>query len=316
MLLQIYDRTSVVATQDGQFAKQNRVFCFAWFPLILHLGDVLASHAYIDRENIGGNFCGHDPASPRLTLENSARKGKGGVPRVLTLCMERLKDYYYRPRKVIPSLDLANGSERQQRSERREACICLLSALLKFTDVASLRVGIPTKEGFVNLTVDLIAKHAGMHQKRIERALQDLKAAGLVTVSQPREMKADGSWRGLAAVKAISKHLFGVFGLATMLKIERDKASKRLKRKEKGWEQEQQSYAKPQTQTGKARFSLFNAALGNKTPTELAKRPSANDPRPEHPKIQLQKMLRAAEFKQANPSWTREQCYEEVSKES
>jgi hypothetical protein len=101
-----------------------------------------------------------------------------------------------------------------------------------------------------------------------------------------------------------------------MLKLERDKASKRLKRKEKSWEQEQQAYAKPQTQTGKARFSLFNAALGNKTPTELAKRPSANDPRPEHPKIQLQKMLRAAEFKQANPSWTREQCYEEVSKEA
>ncbi len=266
------------------------------------------------RENIGGNFCGHDPASPRLTLESAAKKGKGGIPRVLTLCMERLKDYYYRPRKVIPSLDRANGSERQQRSERREACICLLSSLLKFTDVASLRVGIPTKNGFVNLTVDVIAKHAGMNQKRIERALQDLKAAGLVTVSQPREKKADGSWRGLAAVKAVSKHLFGVFGLATMLKLERDKASKRLKRKEKSWEQ--QGYSKPQTQTGKARFGLFNAALGNKTPTELATRPSANDPPPTHPKIQLQKMLRAAEFKQANPSWTREQCYEEASKEA
>ncbi|MFN4186934.1 MAG: hypothetical protein ACK4FN_02785 [Acinetobacter johnsonii] len=298
--------TAILRNKIGYFVSHG-------FPNRIQ-GNDLAAHAYMDRENIGGNFCGHYPASPRLTLESSAKKGKGGVPRVLTLCIERLKDYYYRPRKVIPSLDLANGSSRQQRSERREACICLLSSLLKFTDVASLRVGIPTKNGFVNLTVDLIAKHAGMHQKRIERALHDLKAAGLVTVGQQREKKADGSWIGLAAVKAISKHLFGVFGLATMLKFERDKASKRLKKKEKGWEQESQSYAKAQTQTGKARFSLFNEALGNKEPAELALRPRANDPPPENAKLRLQKMLRAADFKQANPSWSREQCYEEASK--
>lgn len=280
--------------------------------------DAVNLRKYIERENIGGNFCGHDPESPRLTLERPAKKGKGGAPRVLTLCMERLKDYYYRPRKVIPSLDLANGSTRQQRSERREACICLLSALLKFTDVASLRVGIPTKNGFVNLTVDLIAKHAGMHQKRTERAMHDLKAAGLITVAQPREKKADGTWVGLAAVKAISKHLFGVFGLATMLKIERDKASKRLKKKAQFWEQELQSN-KPQTQTGKARFGLFKDGLANKTADQLAKqqRPSANDPmRGLSDKERLRLMLVAAEFKQRNPNWDREQCYEAAAKEA
>ncbi len=141
--------------------------------------------AYVPRANLGGNFCGHDPLSPRLTLASPAKTGMGGIPRVLTLCSERLKDYYDSPRKVIPSLDLANGSKCQQRSERREACILLMTALLKHTDLASLRVGIPTRDGFLGLTVDYIARQTGMTLKRVERALTDLKASGLVTLPKP-----------------------------------------------------------------------------------------------------------------------------------
>lgn len=141
--------------------------------------------AYIQRENLGGNFCGHDPRNPRFTLTRPAKTGKGGIPRVLTLCTERLQAYYDNPRKLIPSLDLANGSERQQRSERWEACILLLTVLLKYTDLASLRVGIPTTDGFLSLTVDYIAKQTGMTLKRVERALADLKTSGLVSIAQP-----------------------------------------------------------------------------------------------------------------------------------
>jgi len=109
-------------------------------------------------------------------LTKPVKTGKGGIPRVLTLCAERLKDYYNNPRQLIPSLDLANGSERQQRSERREACLLLLMALLKYMDLASLRVGIPTEDGFLSLTVDYLAKQTGMALRRVERALADLKA--------------------------------------------------------------------------------------------------------------------------------------------
>ena len=168
---------------------------------------------YAPRENLGGNFCGHDPQNPRLTLEKPAKTGKGGIPFVLTRLMARLKSYYDNPRQIIPSLNLANGSERQQRSERREACLLLLMALLKYTDLASLRVGIPTQDGFLSLTVDYIGKQTGMAPKRVERALADLKAAGLVTIVQPRKRLPDGSWKGLAAVKAVSRHLFALFGL-------------------------------------------------------------------------------------------------------
>jgi len=75
--------------------------------------------AYVPRENLGGNFCGHAPLSPRFTLARPAKTGKGGIPRVLTLCAERLKDYYYSPRKVIPSLDLANGQVGNRNTSRR-----------------------------------------------------------------------------------------------------------------------------------------------------------------------------------------------------
>jgi len=37
--------------------------------------------------------------------------------------------------------------------------------------------------------------------------LADLKASGLVTIAQPRKRLPDGSWKVLAAVKAISRHL-------------------------------------------------------------------------------------------------------------
>lgn len=279
----------------------------------------MAAHAYIPRENaLGGNFCGHDPASPRFTLADPAKKGKGGIPRVLTLCMERLKDYYYRPRKVIPSLDLANGSERQQRSERREACICLMAALLKFTDVASLRVGIPTKDGFVNLTVDLIARHTGMNLKRVERALHGLKAAGLVTVSQPRQLKEDGTWKGLAAVKAISRHLFAVFGLGSMLKYERDKASKRLKKKQRQWEQDAETEKGQNTRTGRARFGLFMGGMASQVNDKRKPKPkpqTTNRQSRDDFEYRKQQMVRAGELKQANPDWSRDKCFEEADKQ-
>ena len=90
-----------------------------------------ANRAYVPRVNLGGNFCGHDPSDPILNTLNPVKTGKGGLPRVLSLCMERMDSYYARPSKVLPTLNAANGSQRQQRSERREACIRLLKALLK-----------------------------------------------------------------------------------------------------------------------------------------------------------------------------------------
>jgi len=259
--------------------------------------------AYVPRENLGGNFCGHAPLSPRFTLARPAKSGKGGIPRVLTLCAERLQAYYYSPRKVIPSLDLANGSERQQRSERREACVLLLTALLKYTDLASLRVGIPTQDGFLSLTVDYFAKQTGMTLKRVERALADLKTSGLVTLSQPRKRLPDGSWQGLAAVKAISRHLFAIFGLGRRLKQERTKASKRLKQKAQQWA----LAADKATRAGQARLALALKALPS-----LPGRPGGKPKRkpPDDQEYRRRLNLTLAELKEKHWDWSRERLIE------
>jgi len=225
---------------------------------------------------------------------------------VLTLCAERLQDYYHRPRQVIPSLDLANGSARQQRSERREACVLLLTALLKYTDLASLRVGIPTPEGFLNLTVGFLAAQTGLTLKRVERALADLKASGLVTLSQPRKRRPDGSWQGLAAVKAISRHLFALFGLGKVLKRERVKASQRLKLKARQWALK----AEQATHAGLAQLALALTAL----PGKLGGTPKRKHKPPDDWEHRRQRDITALELKQTFPHWTRQQLLDEAER--
>lgn len=272
------------------------------------LGITLIPKKFTKRINHGGNYCGHNPDQPALILTKPALVGKGGIPRILTLCMERLDAYFNRP-KVIPSLNFANGSTRKQRSERRESCILLLKALLKRTDLVSLRVGNPTPDGFLNYTLDYIALDTGMGIRRIERAMFDLKTASLVTVSQPREIKLDGSWKGLAAVKTISKDLFGLLGLVVMLKKERDKANKRLKDKIQVWAD------KLITQTSKARNSLSLKSASKKASNKqktYAKNKTTDPPHTSEYRKRL--MLKAAELKEKNMEWGRDKCFDEAKK--
>ena len=252
---------------------------------------------YAPRKFFGGNSCGHDPQRPRLTLTKPPKTGKGGIPFVLSHLMALLKSYYDNPRQIIPSLDLANGSNRQQRSERREACILMLTVLLKYTDLASLRVGIPTEDGFLSLTVDYLTKQTGMPLRRAERALADLKAAGLVTIAQPRKRLPDGSWKGLAAVKAISRHLFAAFGLGSMLKRERNKASKRQAKK-----------SKKQETAGQARLALALKALTGKLSSKPKRRP------PDDLEYRRRLNVKLAELKAKHWDWTRERLIEEAER--
>ena len=170
-------------------------------------------------------------------------------------------------------------------------------ALLKYTDLASLRVGIPTPDGFLSLTVDYIGKQTGMGLKRTERALADLKAAGLVTVAQPRKRLPDGSWKGLAAVKAISRHLFGLFGLGSMLKRERTKASKRQAKKSKN-----------QETAGQSRLALTLKALAEKLGGKPKRKP------PDDLEHRRRRDVKALELKQAHPHWTKDRLIEEAER--
>ena len=176
---------------------------------------------------VAGNRCGHDPATPRWfepPPQHAAR------PKILLQLQERVRAYFDDP-KVLPSLNAANGSPRQQRSERREACLDLLGALVHYLDLATLRVGIPQTDGSTQgLSLAFLAEKAGLGRRRTERACRDLRHAGLVTVYPRAQSTGDDHYRGLPAIRGVPVALFQVFGLSKWLQHERDKAVKRHRR--------------------------------------------------------------------------------------
>ena len=175
----------------------------------------------------GGNRCGHDPACPRW-FEPPAHHAPH--PKILVKLQAAVRAYFADPA-VLPSLNAANGSSRQQRSERREACLALLGALVHYLDLTTLRVGIPQADGsFQGLSLEFLAEKAGLGLRRAERACRDLRKAGLVEV-YPIAQKTDGDrYRGLPAIRRLPVSLFKVFGLSRWLQRERDKAASRRRR--------------------------------------------------------------------------------------
>lgn len=205
-------------------------------------------------------------------LPTPARKGAGGPPRVLTALSEAIGGYVTDP-SVLPSLNLANGSERQQRAERRVACIRLVRACIQYLDLASLRIGIPQVDGeFRHLTVDFLAQRAGLQMRRAERAMQDLQRAGLVQLKCRCELREDGQYRGLAALKFIPAALFSAFRLGKWLRREREKARLRQQRR-------QAAHARAnRTEQQNARGSLVVAGLLDKVRRQPATRSVATEP--------------------------------------
>ena len=249
----------------------------------------------------GGNRCGHDPANPDFDLD-AFLEGRKRPPAVLVVLMQRLIQFYFNPH-IIETLNKANGSLRQMRTERREACIWVLWGLLLFCELASLRVGRPTPEGFVPYPLHVIAKWTDLPMRRIERALADLKAAGLIIVStQKRKQLPDGTYIGYASVRIVAKELFGLFGLHNWLKHARRFASGRLHE----WAKKQKL-----TLTQVARFKLMDRFLAYQTgPPSTAPPPSPPASSSDAFRKRWNRTL--FELSEAYPDWTIEQYYTEA----
>jgi hypothetical protein len=176
-----------------------------------------------------GNKCGHSPDAPRFF---SAPEKHAKRPEILRRAIVAIQDYFRRP-EILPLLNAANQSERQQRSERREACIDILACILHYTDLVTLRVAIPQSDGSTaGLTMPYLAALSGLGERRAERAIRDLKKAGIITVHPICEKLADGTYKGLGAIRTVSKHLFTVLGFHDWLRHEQRKATERRIQKE------------------------------------------------------------------------------------
>ncbi|MGI0034955.1 MAG: replication protein RepA [Nitrososphaera sp.] len=209
-----------------------------------------------------GNRCGHNPASPRSFEAPEHHKARPGILRKLT---EKLSSYYHSPAKTLPSLNLSNGKDSKQRSERREACIQLLSCLIHFLDLLTLRVGIPQQNGtFAGLTLPYLSNLSGLELRRAERACHDLVISGILKVHPIAQQNSTAEFTGLPAIRTISKALFQSFNLAYWLKHERDKASKRHR-----------NQAPKEEAMGRMQLALKAAEANNRKPTTQEKTISA-----------------------------------------
>jgi len=176
-----------------------------------------------------GNRCGHDPSQPRFFRPPDVHAPR---PKILQRLLAALPRYYEAPQTVLPSLNAANGSARQQRTERREACLLMLGAVIHYTDLVTLRVGIPQADGSIaGLTLHSLAGLSGLTLRRAERALQDIKVAGILSVQTLCNRTDTQTFRGMPAIRTLSHEFFTVFGLERWLLHERRKAKERQSRK-------------------------------------------------------------------------------------
>ena len=153
-------------------------------------------------------------------------------PKILQRAIEGVDCYFAKP-SLLPTLNSANGSPRQQRSERREACTAILGTLLHYTDLLTLRVIIPRDDGQAHgLTMERIAELAGIGLRRAERAVRDIKAAGICGVHPIAVELEDGSYTGAAAIRTLPASLFDLLGLGKWLQHERRRAYDRIRKRQ------------------------------------------------------------------------------------
>ena len=282
-------------------------------------------------EDVSGNRCGHHPDYPRLIPVSPIKEGgdgERGQPKILVAMIKRVEEYYAKPH-VLPSLNGSNGSNRQQRSERREACVLLLSILLKYLDLASMRVEVPNADGFLSLKIETLAVKSGLSLSRAERALADLISAGIMRSYQKCRKDGFGLYKALASTKIMNVSLFKALGKAVALEYERKRASKRLKQRleEESREAEvdvsnNEFFSKKNTKTSQGRQELHRASIVNKiqrkkTGIQINKIDKAKPPDPPEPyeipieeSVAYKKML--VDLHGWYPDWDRHQIKEEA----
>lgn len=176
-----------------------------------------------------GNWCGHNPDAPRYFHVPGEHKAR---PHILTWAGEAFRRFYEKPLSYLEEVRASRRSKRQQRSESREAMASIAQVILHYTELASLRVGIPLSSGeFKSLTIEFLAEKAGIGLKRAQRAIDVMKRAGYIKLIERFDIKNE-VFIGLAAVKSLSLSFFKACGINLQaLAAQRSLARKRLNKK-------------------------------------------------------------------------------------
>jgi len=205
-----------------------------------------------------GNWCGHSPALPRFFKTPDAHKAR---PKIITWAIDAWSRFYESPLLYFNEIRMYRHSDRQQRSESREALSSIAQVILHYTELASLRVGVPhVTDGFRSLTIEFIAKKAGIGVKRAQRAIKLLVRAGYMKMIERFDFK-DDRFIGLAAVKCLTPSFFKACGINLQaLSAQRRLARKRLNKHHAGAISEAQER---QSQANSRKILNFIAPEGN-----------------------------------------------------
>lgn len=182
-----------------------------------------------------GNWCHHDPVTPRFFEKPEEHKAR---PKILTWAMDAWSRFYTSPGTYFKEIRLYRESQRQQRSESREAVASVAQVLLHYTELASLRVGVPhITNGFRSLTIEFLATKAEIGVKRASRAIKVLKRAGYLKMIERFDTKEGEpgmapQFIGLAAVKSLTPGFFKACGINLQwLSAQRRLARKRINKR-------------------------------------------------------------------------------------
>lgn len=242
----------------------------------------------------------------RIWPEDIPHPAPVSAPKLLRELKVRLGRYLDTPQAWLPRLNIANGSARQQRSERRVACVQLMRALVKFCDLVTLRVAVPGKDGWIDFTLPYLAEQAGLSLRRAERALRDLIRARLIK-SRPQcevqESEQGVRYRGFAAIKYLTPALFEQFGLGKWLNHERTRAHLRVQRR--------RDAQRKRDRKGDAAAAQLAEQLGDKLKeiqSRTKRRPQSADV-DRQAELERAIQLRMGELKMQYPDWDRDRCY-------
>lgn len=263
----------------------------------------MARQAQQAKNTRSGNRCGHDPRAPRLQI---ARPLSADSPLVLRLAAAKIQEYGAHP-DLLPCLNFANGLPRQQRSERREAAVLVLQMLGKYLDLAAEAVQIPTPTGPIRPTVAWLAEQAGLGHRRAERAIADLKKAGILQILQIRSKNGEGYYRSAAAIKILSRQFFAALGLLELYQktIEKFRKAKRKLKKRAA------KNAEPAACQGPANFGLMlRGLLSKRILRGPRKTGEAEEAEVERERARVEQIRR---LRQENPAWSLARCRDELA---
>lgn len=124
---------------------------------------------------------------------------------------------------AVPVQPFGSARQRTMYAQRLEAVDLVLAHLLQHMDIVTCCVGRSQLGDHFGMRVDTIAEQLELEQRRVERALRDIHAAGLLESRRRDEPLPEGGYRGLTAVRFFMREFFTIIGCGGLLEIARRK---------------------------------------------------------------------------------------------